>query len=114
LDGTGTVPTRGSEYSLSILRIRDVRYIPDPDSNFFHPGSRVKKIPRSGYATKNLSILTQKIVSQQSRNYDPESSSRFFTHPGSRGQKRHRIPDPDPQHSIYELLRVKSMLSCIF
>ncbi len=26
------------------------------------------------------------------------SGSCFFTHPGSRGQKSHRIPDPDPQH----------------
>jgi hypothetical protein len=37
-------------------------FIPDP--NIFHPGSRVKKIPGSGSASasKNLSILTQKIV----------------------------------------------------
>jgi hypothetical protein len=34
-------------------------FIPDP--NFFHHGSRVKRIPAS--ASKNLSILTQKIVS---------------------------------------------------
>jgi hypothetical protein len=34
--------------------------------NFFHLGSRVKEIPDpgSGYASKNLSILTQKIVSK--------------------------------------------------
>ncbi len=26
--------------------------------------------------------------------------SGLFTHPGSRGQKRHRIPDPNPQHCL--------------
>jgi hypothetical protein len=37
-----------------------------PDPNFFRPGTRIKKIPdtlpASGSASKNLSILTQKIV----------------------------------------------------
>jgi hypothetical protein len=44
-----------------VLRIRDVYRIPDP--NFFHPGSRVKRFPDPHFASKNLSILTQKIVS---------------------------------------------------
>jgi hypothetical protein len=34
------------------------------DPNFFHPGSRVKKIPDPGSVSKNLSIFTQKIVSR--------------------------------------------------
>jgi hypothetical protein len=45
----------------SVLRIRDVypeSSIPDP--NFFHPGSRVKKIPDPGSAPKNLSIFNPK------------------------------------------------------
>jgi hypothetical protein len=37
-------------------------FIPDP--NFFHPGSRAKKIPGSASASKNYSILTQKILSK--------------------------------------------------
>jgi hypothetical protein len=45
--------------------------IPDAGSDFFHPGSRVKKIP--GSASKNLSIFTQKIVSKLSE-YDPNPS----------------------------------------
>jgi hypothetical protein len=52
-----------------------------PDSNFFHPRSRVKEIPGSRSASKNLGILTQIIVSKLSE-YDPKYSSRI------------RIPDP--------------------
>ncbi len=67
------------------------------DPNFFHPGS----------TSKNLSILTQKIISKLSeicsglfiQNPDPD----FFTHPGSRiqGSKRRRILDPDPHHLYF-------------
>jgi hypothetical protein len=67
-----------------------------PDPNFFHPGL--------GSISKSLNILTLKIV-LSSLKFDPGCSSRiwidiFFTHPGSRIQesKKHRIPDPDPQH----------------
>ncbi len=75
-------------------------------SEFFHPGSLVKKIPVSGSAARNLSILTQKIVSKL-RKYDPGCSSQsritdlvFLPVPdlGSRGQKGNRNPDTDPQH----------------
>jgi hypothetical protein len=56
-----------------VLRIRDVypgyriRAV-YPGSEFFYPGSRVKKIPDpgSGSASKNLSILSLKIVSKLS------------------------------------------------
>jgi hypothetical protein len=51
-----------------------------PVPNFFHPGSRVKKIPGSAY--KNLSIFTQKIVSKLSA-YDPNPSR-------IQGSKRHQ------------------------
>jgi hypothetical protein len=79
-------------------------FIPDP--NFFHPGSRVKKIPGSVSASSNLSILTKKLF-LSSRKYDPKYSSRIgipdpdldflpIPDPGSRGQKK--APDPDPQH----------------
>ncbi len=80
------------------MRIRDVyprsqiRFFPIPDPNFFHPGS----------ASKNLSILTQKIVSKLSEIWsglsilDSNPGSWFFTHPGSRaqGSKRQWIQDP--------------------
>ncbi len=70
-------------------------FVGDPDPNFSHPGSRVKKIP--GSASKNLSILTQKIRKYDSQSVHPraEFGSRIliFTHPGSRFRKskRHRI-----------------------
>jgi hypothetical protein len=43
-------------------------FIPGPGSEFFPPGSWDKKIPDLGFvsASKNLSILTQKIVSKLS------------------------------------------------
>ncbi len=79
---------------LAMLRI----HILDP--NFFSipaPGSRVR-IKEFKYFNLNNCFLS-------SRKYDqgcfyPGSESWFFTHPGSRiqGSKRHRIPDPDPQH----------------
>jgi hypothetical protein len=60
-----------------VLRIRDVY----PGATFFHPG----------YKSKNLSILTQKIVFQALGItipvVHPGSGSCFFTHPVSRGQK---------------------------
>jgi hypothetical protein len=54
-------------------------FIPDPGSNFYHPGSRLDNIPdpRSGSASKNWIC--------------------FFSIPDS-GVKKHRIPDPDSQH----------------
>ncbi len=65
------------------------------------PGSKRFSDPGSGSESKNLGILTRKIVSKLSEIW---SGSWFFTHPGSRGQKgtgswiqgskRHQIPDP--------------------
>jgi hypothetical protein len=69
-------------------------FIPDPGSDFFLPD------PGSGSASK---ILTQNIVSKLSEICSgiliPNSD---FFHSGSRIQrsKRHRIPDPDPKHSV--------------
>ncbi len=66
-----------------MLGIRDV--YPGSRPNFLHPGS----------ASKNLSILNQKIVSKLLEIWsglfitdpDPGSGSGFFTHHGSSGQK---------------------------
>ncbi len=43
-----------------------IRLFSIPDPIFFHPGSRIRifSIPGSGYASNNLSILTQKNVSR--------------------------------------------------
>ncbi len=91
--------------------------IPDPGSDFFHPGSRIRTVSilDPGSSSKNLSILTpkkQKKWSLSSKKYDPGCSSRIrmltfshpgsrirmltFSHPGSRiqGSKRHPISDP--------------------
>ncbi len=68
-------------------------------------------IPDHGSASKNLSILTKKnkkMVSKLKKIWfgllipDPGSGCWLSTHPGSRiqGSKRHRIPDPDPQHRL--------------
>ncbi len=76
--------------------------IPDPASEFFHSGSRIRIffIPDPGSASKNLSILTLKIF-LSSRKYDPGCSSRIriliFYPSRMQGSKRHWIPDPDPQ-----------------
>ncbi len=77
-----------------VLWIRDF----NPGSEFFHPGSRVKKIPdpRSGPASTNLSIFNPKKLFLSSRKYDPGCSSRIWIpdldflsilDPGSSGQK---------------------------
>ncbi len=88
-------------------------FIPDP--NFFHPGSRVKKIPdpwagsRIRLRIKEFKYFQPKKLFLSSQKYDPECSSRigiwFFSHPGSRiqGPKGHRIPDP--QHCCKRMSR---------
>ena len=89
---------RGSEFFPS--RIPDPgskffpSWIPDPGSEFF-PSRRLDP----GSASKNLSILTKKMVSQLSEIWsrffipdpDPGSASWLFTYPRSRSW----IPDPE-------------------
>ncbi len=66
------------------------------DQNFSHPDP--------GFASKNLRILTQKIVCKLSEIWsglfipDPDPDFLPIPNPGSGWSKRHRIPDPDPQH----------------
>ncbi len=66
------------------IRIRNIR-------SFFHPRS----------ASKNLNILTQKIVSKLSEIWSglfiPDPDPDFFYPSRIPGSKRHRIPDPDPR-----------------
>jgi hypothetical protein len=51
-----------------------------------------------------IELFTQKIVNKFSKIWiwDPGSGKNLFRIPGSRiqGSKRHRIPDPDPQHCV--------------
>jgi hypothetical protein len=65
-------------------------FIPDPGSKFFYPGS--------GTASKNLSILTQKIVSKISEilsgMFIPDLDLDLLPIPYPGGSKKHRIPDP--------------------
>jgi hypothetical protein len=44
----------------------------------------------------------------------PDPDPDFFTHPGSRGQKMHRIPDPDLQHEAFHrfLAEAEILLPC--
>ncbi len=87
-------------------------FIPDPGSDFFPSRIPDPNCLHPGSASKNLGILTPKKPKKwflSSRKYDPGCSSRTpdpdadflpIPGPGSRiqGSKRHRIPDPDPQH----------------
>jgi len=71
-----------------VLRIRDVYLSLIPDPNFFHPGSRVKKIAESRIwiciRIKEFKYFNSKKCFLSSRKYDPSYSF------------RNRIPDPDP------------------
>ncbi len=89
-------------------------FILDPGSEFFPSRIHIFFHPRSRMsASKNLSILAQKIVSKQAlRNMIRvvhHGSGFFFTHPKSQiqGSKRHRIPEPGSatlKHSLHESL----------
>jgi hypothetical protein len=104
-----------------VLRIRDVypgsriRLFSIPD-----PGSELS-IPDPGSTSKNLSIFNPKKWFLSSRKYDPGCSSRipdpdadFLSIPDPRSRiqrsKRHRIPDPDPQHWILWIYEKDSVL----
>jgi hypothetical protein len=58
-------------------------FIPDPGSEFFHPGSR-NLDPGSLFASKNLGIFNPKsCLGNMARDVHPD----FFFHPGSWDQK---------------------------
>jgi|688.fasta_scaffold2392201_1 hypothetical protein len=68
-------------------------FIPDPGSEFFHPGSRIQRLKDPGSASKNLSIFKPEKLFLSCRipymiwDVHPGSGSRFFSHPGSCGKK---------------------------
>ncbi len=80
----------------SVLRIRE--FISDP--NFFHPGSRVKKIPGSRIRIRIKEFKYKLFLS--SRKYDPGCLSRIPYPSRIQGSKSkstgYQIPDPDPQY----------------
>jgi hypothetical protein len=69
-------------------------FIPDPGSDFFHTGSWI--------CIKEFKYFKSKKLFLRSRKYDPGCSSRIripiFYPSRIKGSKRHRLPDPDPQH----------------
>jgi hypothetical protein len=77
-----------------------VMFIPDP--NFFHPGSRVKRIPDPD---PHLRICKLNKLFRSSRKYDLGFSSRirilFFTRPGS------QIPDPGVKKAADHWYRIR-------
>ncbi len=101
--------SRNTTSRIPVLRIRDplllcsvadpgcLSRIPDP--NLFHPGSQIRIFPSRIHTKKSLNILTQKIGFKLSF-----GNMIRVVHPGSRiqGSKRHRIPDPNPQHCFYD------------
>ncbi len=114
----------GSEYILLLVRVKNsvpnniarevwphalqmryqccgsVMFIPDP--NFFHPGSRVKRIPDPD---PHLRICKLNKLFRSSRKYDLGFSSRirilFFTRPGS------QIPDPGVKKAADHWSRIR-------
>jgi hypothetical protein len=88
-------------------------FIPDPGSEFFHPGSRVKRFRIPDPHQRILVFLTQKIVSTQK--YDPGCSSRIpdpdldfhrSRIPGQKGTPRIRVYDTaiNTKTTLYRLL----------
>ncbi len=75
----------------AVLRIRDV-----------YPGSRVKKIPDPHQRIKNLSIFDPKkaLENMNIPDLEPRFQILIFYPSRIQGSKRHRIPDPDPQHCL--------------
>ncbi len=68
-----------------------------PGSEFFYPGSWVKRASDPFISNLSLKIVTR----QSSRKYDPGCLSRIWIFFPSRiqgGSIKHPIPDPDPQH----------------
>jgi hypothetical protein len=83
---------------------------PGSGSEFFQFQIQGQKDFGSGSTSKNLSIINPKKLILSSRKYDPGCSSRIripdpvrslnFYPSRFQGSKRHRIPDPDPQHCM--------------
>jgi hypothetical protein len=82
---------------LCSVAVRDVY----PGSDFFPSRIRTVTVPDPGSASK-FQLFNPKKWFLSSRKYDPGCSSRIrmlnFYPSRIQGSKRHRIPDPDPQH----------------
>jgi hypothetical protein len=92
-------------------------FIPDPRSEFFPSRIRIFPIPDPGSATKNLSILTQEIVSKlseiRSGLFIPDQDPDFLPIPDPGRSKRHRIPNPQHwyERSVFDVTELHG-LSC--
>jgi hypothetical protein len=73
-----------------------IRFFSIPDPHFFHPRSRIRiKEFKYGFLPQKLFLSSRKYYLDCSwRIRIPDPDHEFFTHPGSRGSKRHRIPEP--------------------
>jgi hypothetical protein len=82
----------------------DLNSVADPGylSRLPNPESTVKKIPDPGSksASKNLSIFNPKNLGNMIRDVHLGSRILIFYLSRIPGSKRHRIPDPDPQHCL--------------
>ncbi len=81
-----------------------IRIFSIPDSNCFRPGSRI--------CIKELKYFNPKNCCSALGNMIRSSRILIFTHPGSRGQKKHRIPDP--QHCFSVLFNYGTYLLLFF
>jgi hypothetical protein len=78
---------------------------PDTGSNFFHPASRVDKIPGPDPHQRMMYFLTQKTDIKFSKTrsgmFIPDPGFGFFPIPDTGFKK---APDPDPQHCFTDVL----------
>ncbi len=100
-----TVPS--STKGIQCYRYGSGMFIQDP--NFFYPGSRIQSQKDSRSASKNFSIYPQKLVSKLSEIWSGMLQSGIgilYFHPSRiQKSKRHRIPDPDPQHGHERMIK---------
>ncbi len=78
-------------------------FIPDPNFSIPDSDPRSKRFRILGLEThQRIKYFLPKnffsALGNMIRDVHPGFGSLFFPYAGSRGQKRHRIPDPDPQH----------------
>jgi hypothetical protein len=100
---------RGKKRILLAVLLISGMFIPDPGSEFFPFRIRIFFISEPGFATKDLSILTQKNLSKLSETLSglfiliPDPDFLPIPDPGSRGLKGSGSRIPDPQHCLLPL-----------
>ncbi len=90
--GYGSSGHYGSRASIYEQCYGSGMFVPDPGSEFFHPGSRIKMMPDPDPHIRILCIFNPKNC------FKALGNMIRGVHPGS---KKHRILDPDPQHWLW-------------